>query len=355
MDVLVLRQLDRACWFVTAVGARLASLAVRSRRLDPRPLILRPGGMGDLILLTVAAEELGLKPQGFFWLIERRSRAWADHLQLDAVCYDERLAGSIQLAGRFSTVINSEQRFGLSQAAALLACGRGSTLTCFHTNRAACWASRCVPYDPGDTHETVAFQKLLAAALGISSANIRQPQRSRRSPVEGLPVAGISGRQAESRAFSEEEWERFIGSWIGAGKFWIASSPADRPFARRLAARFAGRAAVFEGGFDALCRLIQQSEEVLTVDGGFLHIASYYGVPTTAIFTSGRDRKWAPLAPGSRVIRRSGLSCQPCAWFGQVPKCRYGFACKELDWEQRLGAAARSRSQPVLRDGIHWG
>jgi hypothetical protein len=352
MNTLALRQLDGTFWLAAVAGAKVASFAIPLRRPDPRPLILRPGGMGDLILLTIAAEELGLDPRDFFWVIERRSRVWAKHLRLDHICYDDGLfARHLQLAGRFSTIINSEQRFGLSQATALLACGRRATVTCFDTNRAAVWACRRVAYDADQSHETVEFQKLLGAALGISGAGERTPKRSRRSPAAELPVVGLGGLQSESRAFSEKEWERFIRHWIGDGEFWIASSETDRPFAKRLEARFGGRASVFEGGFGAMCDLIRHSEDVLTVDGGFLHIASYYGVPVTGIFTSGRERKWAALAPGSRVIRRSDLACQPCTWFGQVPKCRNEFACKEFDFDQRFRAdrsGPNNSAQPGL-------
>jgi ADP-heptose:LPS heptosyltransferase len=98
---------------------------------------------------------------------------------------------------------------------------------------------------------------------------------------------------------------------------------------------------VFERGFDDLCGLIQRAEEVLTVDGGFLHIASYYGVPVTGLFTSGRDRKWAALGQGSRTLLREGLDCRPCVWFGQAPRCEHGFACKEISF------TAPEKTQPL--------
>ena len=332
MNPPTLKKIDRALWPAAVAVAKAGAFFPRVRRQDPRPLILRPGGMGDLILLCVAAEELGCDPRGFFWVIERRSSVWARHLGLDYLCYDDRtVAQHARIAGRFSVVVNSEQRFGLSQATAALARGNGARLTCFETNRAAWWADRRVAYDPDGTHEAVLFRNLLAAALELPTrAGSEPPARQRMAPAVEKPVVGLSGLQAESRAFSEEEWARFILARIGRGPFWIASSETDRPVARRLAQRFPGRAEVFEGSFDGLCGLIQRAEEVLTVDGGFLHIASYYGVPATALFTSTRERKWAALAPGSRTLFRDGLACRPCAWFAQTPPCAHGFACKEV-------------------------
>ena len=334
MGLPALKAMDRALWPAAVAAGKAGSLALRGRRQDARALILRPGGMGDLILLCVAAEELGCDPRTFFWVIERRSSAWARHLGLDYLCYDERpLVNPARIAGRFGLVINSEQRFGLSQATAALACGRGARLTCFETNRAARWADVRVAYDPDRAHETVMFRNLLAAALGLPErAGCEPAARPRLAPAVEKPVAGLSGLQSESRTFSEEEWARFIEARLGGGPFWIASSETDRPVARRLARRFPGRAEVFEGGFDDLCGLIQQAEEVLTVDGGFLHIASYFGVPVTGLFTSGRDRKWAALGQGSRALLREGLACRPCMWFGQAPRCKHGFACKEISF-----------------------
>jgi hypothetical protein len=327
-----LKKIDDALWPAAVAVAKAGSFFLRARRQDPRPLILRPGGMGDLILLCVAAENLGCDPRRFFWVVERRSSVWARHLELDYLCYDDHtVTQHARIAGRFSVVINSEQRFGLSQATAALACGSGAMLTCFETNRAASWSDLRVPYDPDGTHEAVLFQNLLAAALHLPTrVSPEPPARPRMAPAVEKPIVGLGGLQSKSRAFSEEEWTRFILARIDRGSFWIASSETDRPVARRLALRFPGRAEVFEGSFDRLCGLIQRSEEVFTVDGGFLHIASYYGVPVTGLFTSGRDRKWAALGQGSRPLFRNGLACRPCVWFGQEPPCRHRFACKEL-------------------------
>lgn len=343
MGPLTLKKTDRAVWPAAVTVAKAGAFAMRWRRQDARALILRPGGMGDLILLCVAAEDLGCDPRTFFWVIERRSSAWARHLGLDYLCYDEHMAAQhARIAGRFSVVVNSEQRFGLSQATAALACAKGARLTCFETNRAARWADARVAYDPDRAHETVMFRDLLAAALGLPERVGSEPAaRPRTAPAAEKPVVGLSGLQSESRTFSEEEWARFIEAGMGGGPFWIASSETDRPVARRLARRFPGRAEVFEGGFDDLCGLIQRTGEVLTVDGGFLHIASYYGVPVTGLFTSGRDRKWAALGQGSRALLREGLACRPCVWFGQAPRCEHGFACKEIS------LTAPEKTQPL--------
>jgi ADP-heptose:LPS heptosyltransferase len=148
--------------------------------------------------------------------------------------------------------------------------------------------------------------------------------------AEGHRVVGIGGMQSPSRALTAQEWVALIRPWSQGRSFWICSAPADRSLADTLCLEFAGKAQRFDGTFDQMCDLVARAEEVLTVDSGFLHIASYFGVPVTAHFTSGRARKWAALSPNSTILRRSDLACQPCTLFGQVSPCPNHFACKDL-------------------------
>jgi len=333
MKVSLLKKFDSIlCPPCCILGQALGTL-FHDRTSSDRPLIVRPGGLGDLIVLCISLEELGLDPRNFHWMIEKRSKDWADHLSLDYSCYDANSFANLwKLAGRFSIVINSEQHFGLSQAAAVVALARqGKTFT-FSTNRAAGWASKTVPYDPLNTHETIEFGHLLIQALGLKNPAPQIISRRRKTPPTAKPVVGIGGLQADSRSLSEDRWFRLILDWAGDRKFQIASSPADAPFARRLAERFQTRAEAIRLPFSDLCRVIEAAEEVFTMDSGFMHVASYYGVPVTALFTSGRYKKWLPLSAGSALVKRSDLTCQPCALFGQVPPCPYQYACKELDF-----------------------
>jgi heptosyltransferase II len=119
--------------------------------------------------------------------------------------------------------------------------------------------------------------------------------------------------------------------WTRGRPFVVVGAPQDLEFAQGLRAEFGDQASLFQGDFSRMCAMLSEAEAVFTVDGGFLHIASYYGVPATAIFTSGIDRKWAPLAELSQVVKRDDLQCQPCSRFGQVPPCPYQYTCKSLN------------------------
>jgi ADP-heptose:LPS heptosyltransferase len=126
-------------------------------------------------------------------------------------------------------------------------------------------------------------------------------------------------------------WTALIAGWHQKRPFLIAAAPEDAGLAGQLTGCFDGLATRFTGSFAELCEQIARSEEIFTMDGGAVHIASFFGVSTLALFTSGRDRKWRPLGEGSRILRRHDLPCQPCTRFGQVPPCPYGYACLKLE------------------------
>ena len=323
-----LKRADAWLWRPAALVGRVLAGAGAVRRRSGAPLIVRPGGMGDLICAQIAMEELGEDPRSALWLIERRSAGWATVQGLPFVAYDDGPRAVAGVLGRHRLVVNTVQRFGLSQALARAAVGRGGTLACFASNLAARHARIRVDYDPFDAHESSEFRRLLAAALGREAAPGPRA-RLRRTPSGGELLVGIAGRQSPSRDLGMGEWRSMVAIWSAGRPVTIAAAPVDRDFARGLAAALPD-ARVVEDGFGDLCDRIARAEAVFSVDGGMVHMASYFGVPTTAVFTSGRSAKWAPLGEGSAVVRRHDLACQPCTLWGQTPPCPHRFACKEM-------------------------
>jgi ADP-heptose:LPS heptosyltransferase len=251
---------------------------------------------------------------------------------LPHLCYDEHPLKTLrEVRDGYSRVINTEQFFGLTEACALLSRSRGGRLVSFESNRGSAWSDITVAYDWRDRHETVEFARLFAAALELPEVTGPRLPRPRLHPPSGPPLVSIAGRQSPSRRLTSGAWTALISKWHEKRPFLIAAAPEDADFAGELTRRFDGLASRFTGSFDELCGQIARSEEILTMDGGAVHIASFFGVSTFALFTSGRDRKWHPLGEGSRILRRHDLACQPCTKFGQVPPCPYGYACLKLE------------------------
>jgi hypothetical protein len=334
---------------VVAPVAGPVATAIRPRRRSTTDqlLVVRPGGMGDLILAQLAVEQLGLDQRAVRWLIESRSTAWARHLGLDHLAYDRSpLRTAAEIAGRHKQVVNSEQRFGLSMAAASWARARPGRLTAFATNRSARQADVLVSYDWDRAHELDEFGRLLASATGRSWPG-RGPV-TRREESDGTWVVSLGGTHSASRALSVDDWRRFLRFVAGDRLLVLTAGPLEDDLASALMAALDGQAHRFRGSFGDVVERIATAERLVAVDGGPIHIASYYGVPTDALFTAGRSSKWSPLARGSVVHRRDDLHCQPCTVFGQVPPCPYDFRCR-ADIPASLRAFPVS-SEPELLD-----
>lgn len=302
-------------------------LSSYTRHSSARPLVTRPGGMGDLILLTLAMRLSGHDPRDFDWLIERRSASWAEFLGLPAILWDGRRFLDGLVRRRHELVICSEQRYGLALAASRAMLAPGGRLVAFGSNRGSNSAGTRVPYDPGNTHEVDSFGQLLAAALGTPWLGATRTVRE--VPADGPPTLAIAGTGAYARDLQLADWHLIIEMLLPEGDFVVSASPADLDLAKTLISRVGHRAHLV-AGFPEAVRTIARAQRLVTVDGGMVHVASYLGVPTDVLFTAGRDEKWGPLAVGSRVWARRDLPCRPCTTFGQTPPCPNLLACRDV-------------------------
>ncbi|MFL6142794.1 MAG: glycosyltransferase family 9 protein [Labedaea sp.] len=310
-------------------GFGLAVRALHRRKAAPdatQALVVRPGGLGDLVIAHLAAERLGVADR-VTWLIERRSAAWAKYRGLPYLNYDEDpLRAARGISSRFPLVINTEQRFGLSMTAARWAAARGGTVVGFETNRGARLADRLVSYDWDRSHELAEFSRILAESFGLPMPPVGAIDRRR--PSDDTIVVALGGTHSPSRALSPRDWASWLLPLIGSHEVLLTAGPMERELAAELLDQLGGQATLFKGSFDEVVDRIATAERVVTIDGGLVHVASYFGVPCDVLFTAGRSSKWAPLGRGSRVHRRHDLSCQPCTVFGQVPPCPFGYLCR---------------------------
>jgi hypothetical protein len=302
------------------------------RKPSAKPLILRPGSLGELVCADLALQEIGRDSRDFNWLIDLCARPWANFRGIPHLCYEENpIKNSEKVWDRYALVLNTEQFFGLTEAYAIMSRSYEGRLVSFETNRGASWSDSTVPYDWADRHETMEFARLFAAALDLPDVTGPRRPRSRVVPASEPPLVLVAGLRCRSRQLSLDAWAALISQWHEGRPFLISGAPEDAEFVARLTARFKGLAGPYAGPFDEWCEQISRSEEILAMDGDGMQIASFHGVPTLAIFTSSRDRKWHPLGEGSRLLRRHDLPCQPCAKFGEVPPCPNHFACLKLE------------------------
>lgn len=326
-------RIDAYSWRASAVVASLLARLAQGKTYDDRPVIIRPGGLGDLVVATAALENLGLRPSDFDWIIETRSAHWAEHLGLTYRCYDDRsIVDGLRWTGSKTCCVNTEQRYGLAGAFGRLLLASAGEQWGFSTNRAASTFAHVIEYEPVGMHELHAFQRLLGRAFKRSGAPA--VARARVEPAHDHTVVALAGSGHPSREWNANDWVQFIQRFVSSGSITLTAAPKDRALGKDIAERLGDICELHTGEWDQLCSTVRSARRVLTVDGGMVHVASYYGVPVDAIFTSSSDAKWRPWSSNSRIIKRTDIPCQPCNRFGTVPPCPWNLRCKDSEhWE----------------------
>ncbi|MBC8019394.1 MAG: glycosyltransferase family 9 protein [Verrucomicrobia bacterium] len=304
-------------------------------------LIIRPGGIGDAVLLapvihtlkttypalhiTVLAEQ---RNAGVFPLIPGVDRL---------LCYDRPRDLIKALRCSYDTVIDTEQSHRLSAVVARIA--SAPVKIGFDTNERRRMFTHPIPYSHDD-YEAVSFTHLLEP-LGIEAGALEME-----APFLSLPDAA-SGKAAGLLESLHDE--PFVVVFPGASipeRRWGADR--FRRVAEMLSV-FRNRIVVVGGkedhrqgeiiiggglglnlaGLTSLpetAAVIQKSAMLLSGDSGVLHIAAGLGVPTVSLFGPGRAKKWAPRGDHHIVINKE-LPCSPCTIFGNTPSCPDNARC----------------------------
>jgi len=318
-------------------------------------LLIRPGGIGDAVLLAPAIRVLkNSYPQAHITILAEKRNAGIFPLipSVDTIlCYDRPHEIIQALRGRYDVVIDTEQWHRLSSVVARLV--RAQVKIGFDTNERRRMFTHPVPYSHDD-NEAESFMRLLAP-LGVNEG-----LGDRRAPFLALPV---SASEKAARLLEPLDGKPFVVVFPGA------SVPERRWGAERYSAvarhltekgcrivvvggredRAEGELISGAGGLNLAgltnlagsAAVIARSRLVISGDSGVLHIAVGLDVPTVSLFGPGIAAKWAPKGEKHVVVNRQ-LSCSPCTKFGTTPPCPHGARCmNEITADQVVEAAVR--------------
>lgn len=304
-------------------------------------LVIRPGGIGDAVLLAPTIHVIKRnRPKAHITILAEQRNAGVFPLipGVDRLLRYDRPRELLQaLRCSYDVVIDSEQWHRLSAAVARIA--SAPVKIGFDTNERRRMFTHPIPYSHDD-YETTSFARLLVP-LGIEAVTVETG-----SPFLSLPDA-VSGKAVDLlEALSNEPFVViFSGASIperrwGADRFRRVAEMLSL-FGIRVVAvggkedRRQGEAIVGGGlglnlaGLTSLAEtaaVIQKSALLLSGDSGVLHIAVGLGVPTVSLFGPGRAKKWAPCGDKHIVINK-GLACSPCTTFGNTPPCPIDARC----------------------------
>jgi lipopolysaccharide heptosyltransferase II len=307
-----------------------------------RILFIRPGGIGDAVLMIYAVNRLRQKflEAEVTVLGEKRNvSAFGLCPYLNQVLrYDSPKELFTAVRGEYDVIIDSEQWHRLSAVLARLA--KSSVSIGYATNVRNKMFTHDVQYSHED-YELDSFLHLLEP-LGIRrSINAKQPylvvpaearekakcflgELSDKPFVAIFPGASIPEKQWDVKKFAKLATEINKAGYqivvIGSEKERAAGEEIVRGF---NSFNLAGKTSLVE-----TAAIIDKSSLLVSGDSGVLHIAAGLEKLTVSLFGPSNVKKWAPRGDKHIVVTKN-LSCSPCSKFGYTPKCPLNAKCMQ--------------------------
>lgn len=328
-------------------------------------LVIRPGGIGDAVLLAPAIHLLAARFPGVAIdiLAERRNAAVFQLIPgiRQLFVYDKPADLLKTIRSSYDLVIDTEQWHRLSAVIARLT--GAPQLIGYATNIRRRLFTDDIPYSHED-YESGSFFHLLAP-LGINAPSVLA------APFLFLPDS------------AREEAERLLGR-DAAVEYVVLFPGASIPERRWGADRFRGVAeqliadglqVVVVGGRDdyetaeqivsggngvnlagrtslaGTAAVIAGARVLVSGDSGILHLGVGLNVPTVSFFGPGIAAKWAP-GGAHHIVLNLNISCSPCTRFGYTPRCPINVRCLAEISAADVVAAARKllNGRPQMKE-----
>jgi len=353
--IVLLKTLDKLIGTPLVHLAGLFSWRHRSSVKTENILVIRPGGMGDAVLLLPAIAHLKkhFPLAQIDVLCEKRNAAifpmsgLTDHIFL----YDTARGLSDCLKNKYYMVIDTEQWHRLTALIAFIT--RAPIRIGFATNERKKLFTHAVPYDH-EEYEIYSFLRLAETASGnkhpfddkstflkinpdIAKRFLAEKMNDLSNIVCLFPGATVPERIWGSKNFGETARELCeIGYTV-----IVLGGKSDKKIAAEIKNYHTGIVDLSgQTSLSETTAIIKMSRMLITSDSGLMHIARAVGTPTIALFGSGIEKKWAPHG-ASHIVINKHLKCSPCTKFGYTPHCKYGVVCLSSIAPEEIISAAK--------------
>lgn len=337
-----------------AVALLPASPSVTGIPICHRILVIRPGGIGDAVLLVPLLQQLQKRwPQARIdVLAEQRNAAIFTLCPLvDRIFRYDRGELFRVLRTRYDLVIDTEQWHRLSAVVARQVSAR--VRIGFGSNERRQLFTHAVAYTHQRYEADSFFDLLRPLAIEppeeIASPFLVVPEPASRCAEQLLqPLAGQSfvvlfpGASIAERRWGADRFAQLAARLTSDG--WpvvVIGGRDDRASADTIIAAAGGLNLAGQTSLPGSAAILARAGLLVSGDSGMLHVAVGLGRPTVALFGSGIAAKWAPRGAGHRVLNRE-LACSPCTRFGSTPPCPHGVRCLELISVDEVYQAATS-------------
>lgn len=322
-------------------------------------LIIRPGGIGDAVLLLPAIRALRshLPDVNMDILCEKRNAgifSLTDDIN-NVYLYDKDLEIFKCLKTKYDAVIDTEQWHRLSAVVAYLT--KAPVRIGFDTNERRKLFTHAVSYSH-DRYEVYSFFHLIGSIADIAPVfnpdepfiTIREAVPPRLLPDTGKEIIAVfPGASVAERRWGGEKYGSLAKALQDKGyRIVILGSTADGEETARIkniapdCVDLTGMTSLREAAV-----ILKHCRLLITADSGIMHIAYAVGTPTVSIFGSGIEKKWAPPGKHHTIINKK-ISCSPCTRFGYTPQCMNNIEClASVSVEEVIKAAETTLSLPL--------
>jgi len=337
------------------VGKPLSCLLSTPRFCTDVPLrsilIIRPGGIGDALLLAPAINLLkaNFSKASITILAERRNAgAFALVPAIDRLLLYDSYADLSQLIhAKYDLIIDTEQWHRMSAVITRLI--PANIKIGFETNERRRLFTHPVLYSQ-DEYEAQSFINLLkpldiSAAFDYLSPFLTIPDTA---VAEIGPLLGaykspyitiFPGASVKERRWGVEKFASLVRYITAAGvPSVIVGGKEDQGAGHAILAAAGGLNLAGRTSLAGTAAVIAGSRLLVSGDSGVLHLAAGLGVPTVSLFGAGIAKKWAPRGNIHKVINRN-LSCSPCTMFGTTPVCKNNVRCLNEITVEEVSAA----------------
>ena len=297
-------------------------------------LVIRPGGIGDAVLLLPMLHELALlHPDAQIDVLaeNRNSEVFGWSPVVSTVWQYDRPKDFLKLfQQRYDLIIDTEQWYHLSaMVTRLLAAPRSIG---FATNTRSRLFTDSQPYHQ-ERYEAEMFLELLEPLRNRTFESTRP-----RAEVLVLPQPGFKGGTPYIVIFPgasvfTKQWpaERYaeVARYCEESRFEvvIVGGQADIhtgeiiSHALKRCHNLVGKTNLSESA-----SIVAGAALMISGDSGLLHVAQLLNIPTVALFGPSNPNKWSKTG-AKHIVLSAKTDCAPCSQFGITPHCPFHVRC----------------------------
>lgn len=302
-----------------------------------RVLFIRPGGIGDAVLLIPAIRAFNIRyPEATVEVLAEKRNAATFEMCAGVeqiFCYDDWRDWRKLFSRQYDVVIDTEQWHYLSAVIARLL--RAPVRCGFSTNERYKFFTHSVSYCH-DCYEVQSFFSLLSVFDVQDNGSVAIPYLmlpvavesrciSFLKPLSGKPYvvlfpgASIAERRWSTTSFSALA-QRFLQHGLAVV---VVGGKDDLLVGKQIVAQIPkgyGLNLAGETTLPETAGILNGAVLLVSGDSGVLHLAVGIGCPTVSLFGPGIEKKWAPRGSKHQVVNLN-LTCAPCTRFGTTPEC----------------------------------